>query len=64
LTFLVGPEKRFWEITLREATPAVVQARIATQSELEEICSEMASVATTAARSEDVRTTTTLWKDV
>ena len=44
-SFLTGPEKRLWELTLREAAPAVIEAGAGTQSELEDICSEMASIA-------------------
>lgn len=43
--FLIGPEKRFWELTLREAAPAIVQGGVVTAEELDEICSEMASIA-------------------
>src|SRR5262249_56923852 len=35
---LRGPNKRFWEITLREATQAILAAGAATQDELDTIC--------------------------
>jgi hypothetical protein len=43
--FLRGEEKRFWELTLREAAPAVFAAGVATPEELESICAEMRSIA-------------------
>jgi SAM-dependent methyltransferase len=43
--FLTGDSKRFWELTLREATPAIIDASIATQSEIEDLCSAMVSIA-------------------
>jgi SAM-dependent methyltransferase len=43
--FLTGGSKRFWEFTLREATPAIIDANIATQSEIEDLCSAMVSIA-------------------
>jgi len=45
LTCLHGEEKKFWEITLREATPAIVAAGAATPGELESICREMQVIA-------------------
>lgn len=43
--FLRGDEKRFWELTLREAIPAIVEARVARREDLEQICEEMQSIA-------------------
>lgn len=43
--FLTGGPKRFWELTLREATPAIVDAGIATELEIEDLCSAMLAVA-------------------
>lgn len=45
LAFLRGEEKKFWEITLREAAPAIVAAGASTPSELEAICQEMQNIA-------------------
>lgn len=42
---LRGPNKRFWEITLREATPAILEAQGATQAELDTICTELRTIA-------------------
>ena len=42
---LRGPSKRLWEITLREAAPAILAAGIATQEELDTVCSEIRAVA-------------------
>jgi 2-polyprenyl-3-methyl-5-hydroxy-6-metoxy-1,4-benzoquinol methylase len=42
---LRGPNKRFWEITLREATPAILAAQGATQEELDTICTELRAIA-------------------
>ena len=43
--FLRGPAKRFWEITLREAKPAIVAAKAATPEELESLCAEISTIA-------------------
>ena len=45
LAFLHGEEKRFWEITLREAAPAIFAAGASTPDELESICKEMQTIA-------------------
>jgi ubiquinone/menaquinone biosynthesis C-methylase UbiE len=45
LAFLRGDEKRFWEITLREATPAILAAGASTPDELESLCAEMRTIA-------------------
>jgi len=45
LAFLRGEEKRFWEITLREAAPAVLAASASTPSEIEALCQEMQNIA-------------------
>jgi len=45
VAFLRGPAKRFWEITLREAAPAIIKAGAATQTELDSVCGEIRSVA-------------------
>ncbi|HXY51731.1 MAG TPA: methyltransferase domain-containing protein [Terriglobales bacterium] len=42
---LRGPAKSFWEITLREATPAILSAGASTSEELERICTEMQMIA-------------------
>jgi SAM-dependent methyltransferase len=42
---LRGPSKRFWEITLREAAPAILATGVATQGELESVCVEIRSIA-------------------
>lgn len=42
---LRGPAKRFWEITLQEARPAILAAKVATPEELESVCSEMQGIA-------------------
>jgi ubiquinone/menaquinone biosynthesis C-methylase UbiE len=45
LAFLRGEEKKLWEITLREAAPAILAAGASTPSELEAICNEMQDIA-------------------
>jgi len=40
-----GLEKRFWELTLREAAPAILAAAASTLEELEAICDEMRQIA-------------------
>lgn len=42
---LRGEEKRFWEITLQEARPAILQHGVATAEEVDEVCSEMRRIA-------------------
>jgi SAM-dependent methyltransferase len=42
---LRGPNKRFWEVTLREATPAILAAGATTEEGLDTICSELRAVA-------------------
>jgi ubiquinone/menaquinone biosynthesis C-methylase UbiE len=42
---LRGPGKRFWELTLREAAPAILAAGASTAEELESIYREMGSIA-------------------
>jgi len=42
---LRGEEKRFWELTLREATPAILAAHASTSEELDAICEEMRKIA-------------------
>jgi ubiquinone/menaquinone biosynthesis C-methylase UbiE len=42
---LRGEEKRFWELTLREAAPAILAAQASTSEELEAICEEMRKIA-------------------
>ena len=42
---LRGPNKRFWEITLREATQAILAAGAATREELDTICAGLRTVA-------------------
>jgi ubiquinone/menaquinone biosynthesis C-methylase UbiE len=43
--FLRGEEKRFWEMTLREAIPAIVEAGVAREEDVEQICEEMRVIA-------------------
>lgn len=43
--FLSGDEKRFWESTLREALPAIVEAGVARREDVEQICDEMRAIA-------------------
>lgn len=45
MAYLRGREKRFWEITLQEAAPAILAAGASTPEELESICSEMRGIA-------------------
>ena len=42
---LYGEEKRFWEITLQEARPAILQHGVAAAEELDEVCAEMRRIA-------------------
>ena len=42
---LRGDEKRFWELTLREAEPAILTAHASTLEELAAICEEMRNLA-------------------
>ena len=42
---LHGEEKRFWEITLQEARPAILQHGVAAAEELDEVCAEMRRIA-------------------
>jgi SAM-dependent methyltransferase len=41
IVVLRGEEKRFWELTLREAAPAILDARASISEELDAICEEM-----------------------
>lgn len=45
LAYLRGEEKRFWELTLREASPAILAAGASTPAELETICDEICKLA-------------------
>lgn len=45
IALLRGEEKRFWELTLREAAPAILAAQASTSEELDAICEEMGRVA-------------------
>jgi ubiquinone/menaquinone biosynthesis C-methylase UbiE len=45
LACLRGPAKRFWEITLREARPAILAAKATTPEELESLCAEIRAIA-------------------
>jgi ubiquinone/menaquinone biosynthesis C-methylase UbiE len=45
ITVLHGEEKLFWELTLREAAPAIVAAHASTSEELDAICEEMRKIA-------------------
>jgi SAM-dependent methyltransferase len=40
-----GPAKQFWEMTLREAAPAIIEAGAASGEELDAICGEMLDIA-------------------
>ena len=42
---LRGPAKRFWELTLREAAPAIIEAGAASAEELDAISAEMRAIA-------------------
>jgi SAM-dependent methyltransferase len=42
---LRGNPKRFWELTLREAAPAILEAGVASEEELSSICDEMQAIA-------------------
>jgi ubiquinone/menaquinone biosynthesis C-methylase UbiE len=42
---LRGEEKRFWELTLREAAPAILAAHASTSEELDAICEEIRKIA-------------------
>jgi hypothetical protein len=45
IALLRGEEKQFWELTLREAAPAILAARASTPEELDLICEEMRNIA-------------------
>lgn len=45
IALLQGRPKRFWEITLREAAPAILAVKASTADELESICTEMQAIA-------------------
>ena len=45
IALLRGEEKRFWELTLREAAPAILAAHASTSDELDAICEEMRKIA-------------------
>ena len=45
IALLRGEEKRFWELTLREAAPAILAADASTSDELDAICEEMRQIA-------------------
>lgn len=45
VALLRGEEKRFWELTLREAAPAILAAQASTSAELNVICEEMRKIA-------------------
>jgi ubiquinone/menaquinone biosynthesis C-methylase UbiE len=45
IALLRGEEKRFWELTLREAAPAILAAHASTSEELDAICEEMRRIA-------------------
>jgi hypothetical protein len=40
-----GEAKRFWELTLREAAPAIIEAGAASAEELQSICAELQAIA-------------------
>jgi ubiquinone/menaquinone biosynthesis C-methylase UbiE len=45
IALLRGVEKRFWELTLREAAPVILAAHASTSEELDAICEEMRKIA-------------------
>ncbi len=45
IAVLRGKEKRFWELTLREAASAILAAHASTSEELDAICEEMRKIA-------------------
>ncbi|HXY11774.1 MAG TPA: hypothetical protein VEI52_28320 [Terriglobales bacterium] len=45
IVLLRGVEKRFWELTLREAATAILAADASTLEELDAICEEMRKIA-------------------
>jgi len=45
IALLRGEEKRFWELTLIEAAPAILAAHASTSEELDAICEEMRQIA-------------------
>ncbi|HKW87506.1 MAG TPA: methyltransferase domain-containing protein [Candidatus Acidoferrales bacterium] len=45
IALLRGEEKRFWELTLREAAPAILAAHASTWEELETLCEEIWRIA-------------------
>jgi SAM-dependent methyltransferase len=45
VAILRSPAKRFWELTLREAAGAIIDAGAATAEELDAICAEMQAIA-------------------
>ena len=45
IAVLRGEEKRFWEVTLREAAAAILAAHACTSEELDAICEEMRQIA-------------------
>lgn len=45
IAVLRGEAKRFWELTLREAAPAILAAQASTSEELDAICEEMRAIA-------------------
>lgn len=44
IALLRGEEKRFWELTLNEAAPAILAAHASTSEELHVICEEMREI--------------------
>lgn len=45
ISLLRGDGKKFWELTLREAAPAILAAHASTTEELQSICAEMQAIA-------------------
>ena len=43
--FLRGPAKLFWEMTLREAAPSILESGASTDQELQSICAELRRIA-------------------
>jgi hypothetical protein len=45
VAILLGPAKQFWELTLREASAAIIDAGAASAEDLDAICTEMHAIA-------------------
>lgn len=63
IAFLRGPAKRFWEVTLREAEPAILEAGAATRAELDDICAEIRAIAGDSATLVMLARVTQVWAE-